>query len=98
MGDPDSPIVSKCQVLTRATQRVVDRLNEDQALRPGMDAVTMCRLVGGVAAVADQGDLDADRRASAARGRRRRHDRRLTRAPEPRPTRRAPEYHRLAGS
>ena len=60
MGDPDSPIVSKCQVLTRATQRVVDRLSEDQALRPGMDAVTMCRLVGGVAAVADQGDLDAD--------------------------------------
>ena len=60
MGDPDSPIVSKCQVLTRATQRVVDRLSEDQALRPGIDAVTMCRLVGGVAAVADQGDLDAD--------------------------------------
>jgi len=60
MGDPDSPIVSKCQVLTRATQRVVDRLSEDQALRPGMDAVTMCRMVGGVAAVADQGDLGAD--------------------------------------
>jgi len=59
MGDPDSPIVTKCQVLSGATQRVVDRLTDEGALRPGVDAVAMCRLVGGVAAVADQGALDA---------------------------------------
>src|SRR6476619_259079 len=35
MGDPDSPILTKCQVLTRASQRVIDRLEADDALRPG---------------------------------------------------------------
>ena len=58
MGDPTSPIVQKCQVLTRATDRVVDRLHDDDALRADVDSVQICRLVGGVAAVADQGGLD----------------------------------------
>jgi len=58
MGDQGSPIKSKCQALVAATQRVVDRLEEEHALREHIDAVQMCRLVGGVAAVADQGDLD----------------------------------------
>jgi AcrR family transcriptional regulator len=58
MGDPASPIHTKCQVLTRATDRVVDRLREDGALRASVESVQMCRLVGGVAAVADQGGLD----------------------------------------
>ncbi len=59
LGDPASPISTKCQVLAEAAGRVVTLLREQEALRPGVDAVQMCRLVGGVAAVADQGDLEA---------------------------------------
>ena len=59
LGDPSSPISTKCQVLAEAAGRVVTLLREQEALRPGVDAVQMCRLVGGVAAVADQGDLEA---------------------------------------
>jgi AcrR family transcriptional regulator len=56
MGDPDSPIMSKCQVLAAASERVMDRLAADDALRPGVDAVAVCKLVGGVATVADNAD------------------------------------------
>jgi AcrR family transcriptional regulator len=56
MGDPESPIRTKCQVLAAANQRVVERLGD--ALRPGADAIQMARLVGGVAAIADSSDLD----------------------------------------
>jgi AcrR family transcriptional regulator len=59
MGDPDSPIRTKCQVLTSANDRVIQRLREDGALRDGVETVQVCRLVGGIATVADQGDLDA---------------------------------------
>ena len=58
MGDSTSPIVTKCQVLAAATQRVVDRLEDEKALRDHIEAVQMCRLVGGVAAVADNSALD----------------------------------------
>lgn len=58
MGDESSPIVTKCQVLKTATQRVVDRLEAEGALREHIEAVQMCRLVGGVASVADNSDLD----------------------------------------
>jgi AcrR family transcriptional regulator len=58
MGDPSSPIAHKCQALTAATERVVARLQDEGAVRPGVDSVQVCRLVGGVAAVADQGALD----------------------------------------
>jgi AcrR family transcriptional regulator len=58
MGDPASPIRNKCQVLAAATDRVVARLRDEGALREDVDGVHICRLVGGVAAVADQGDLD----------------------------------------
>ena len=58
MGDPDSPILSKCQVLSGASQRVVDHLEARHALRGDVDAVQICRLVGGVATVADNADLD----------------------------------------
>jgi len=57
LDDEKSPIRHKCQVLTAATDRVVERLRADGALRPDVDAVRICRLVGGVASVADQGDL-----------------------------------------
>ena len=58
MGDASSPIVQKCQVLTGATDRVLARLRDEGALRADVDSVHVCRLVGGVASVADQGGLD----------------------------------------
>ena len=60
MGNPESPISSKCQVLSDANQRVVDVLAARDVLRPDVDAVQICRLVGGVAAVADNAELGAD--------------------------------------
>ena len=60
MGDPDSPIHTKCQVLTRASDRVFDRLREQDALRDGVETLQVIRLVGGVATIADTGGLDAD--------------------------------------
>ena len=59
MGDPDSPIRTKCQVLAEANARVLDRLREDDALREGVEPLQLCRLIGGVATVADNSDLDA---------------------------------------
>ncbi|HET6938306.1 MAG TPA: helix-turn-helix domain-containing protein [Nocardioides sp.] len=58
MGDPDSPILTKCQVLTRASDRVVQRLRAEGVLKDGVESLQLCRLVGGVATVADQSDLD----------------------------------------
>jgi len=58
LDDEGSPIRQKCQVLTGATDRIVERLRSDGTLRHDADAVSICRLVGGVAAVADQSDLD----------------------------------------
>ena len=58
MGDASSPISTKCQTLATATQRVVDRLEAEHALRDHIEAVQLCRLVGGVASVADNADLD----------------------------------------
>ena len=58
MDDPDSPILTKCQVLRRANDRVVERLRDDGALKDGVETLQVCRLVGGVATVADQSGLD----------------------------------------
>ena len=60
MGDPASPIATKCQVLAAANDRVLAPFREQGALRADVDAVHVCRLVGGVAAVADQGGLGPD--------------------------------------
>jgi AcrR family transcriptional regulator len=60
MGDPDSPIHTKCQVLADANARVVGRLRAEGALRDDIEPLQVCRLVGGVATVADQGDLGED--------------------------------------
>src|SRR6476620_3955393 len=54
MGDPDSPILTKCQVLAGANDRVIERLRADGALRDGVETIQVCRLVGGIATVADQ--------------------------------------------
>lgn len=58
MGDPDSPIRTKCQVLAEANGRVLDRLRDEGALRADVEPIQVCRLIGGVATVADQGDLE----------------------------------------
>ena len=58
MGDPASPIQHKCQVLKQANDRIVERLGEEHALRDEVDGLQVARLVGGVAAIADQGGLD----------------------------------------
>jgi AcrR family transcriptional regulator len=58
MDDPASPIRTKCEVLKTAGDRVLDRLRAEGALRDGVDTIQVARLVGGVATVADQGDLD----------------------------------------
>jgi AcrR family transcriptional regulator len=55
LGDPESPIVTKCQVLAGANATVIERLSG--ALKPGVEAIQMARLVGGVATVADMGEL-----------------------------------------
>lgn len=58
MGVDDSPIATKTRVLLGQTERVVGHLRSQDALRDDVDAIQMCRLVGGVAVVADQGELD----------------------------------------
>ena len=55
LGNPDSPIRTKCQVLTAANDRIVERLGD--AVRPGVDGLQIGRIVGGVATVADQSEL-----------------------------------------
>jgi AcrR family transcriptional regulator len=57
MGDSASPILHKCQALSAATERVIAPLRDQGALRADLESIQVCRLVGGVAAVADQSDL-----------------------------------------
>ena len=57
MGVEDSPIATKTRILLGATQRIVDHLRAQGALRDDVDALQLCRLAGGVAVVADQGGL-----------------------------------------
>jgi len=58
MGKTDSPMFSKCEALRLANQRVLDRFQRDGAVRSNVDGLEVCRLVGGVAIIADQSDLD----------------------------------------
>ena len=62
LGDPGSPFAAKCQRYLGANERVIDALAP--ALRPGVDAMQISRLVGGVAAVADSSEISADSVAS----------------------------------
>jgi AcrR family transcriptional regulator len=57
MGDAASPISTKCQVLSGAAGRVMDELAARGSVRDDVDAVQVCRLVGGVATVADSSEL-----------------------------------------
>ncbi|MDQ0635017.1 AcrR family transcriptional regulator [Arthrobacter pascens] len=62
LGDPGSPFAAKCQTYLAANQRLIDGM--DSALRPEVDAMGISRLVGGVAAVADNSELPDDAVAS----------------------------------
>jgi AcrR family transcriptional regulator len=62
LGDPGSPFAAKCQTYLGANQRVIEAL--DSALRPGVDAMQISRLVGGVAVVVDSSELPSDAAAS----------------------------------
>ncbi len=59
MGHEDSPIAHKCQVLANANEQVLQQLVAEGALPADVDAIQVCRLIGGVATVVDQGELDA---------------------------------------
>jgi AcrR family transcriptional regulator len=60
MGNAESPIYSKCEVLRIANDQVLDRLRRDGALRSGVSSLEVCRLVGAVAVVADSSNLNSD--------------------------------------
>lgn len=60
MGNTDSPIFSKCETLRLANDRVLSRLRERGLLRDGVESLEVCRLVGGVAVVADQAALSPE--------------------------------------
>ena len=59
MGNADSPLYGRYLVVAEANAMVLDRLVAEGVLRPGVNTLQVCRLVGGVAVVADQGELDA---------------------------------------
>lgn len=58
MDDPASPIRHKCGVLRAAGDRVVERLRAEHAIREDVDSLQIARLVGGIATIADEGELD----------------------------------------
>jgi AcrR family transcriptional regulator len=58
MDNPGSPLHRKGAVLIEANARVIDRLRAKGALRGDADSANICRLLIGVAAVADHGKLD----------------------------------------
>jgi AcrR family transcriptional regulator len=60
MDDPASPIYRKCQVLVGANQKVLDSVKEKGALRDGVDAREVMRVVSGIATVVDQSGITAD--------------------------------------
>lgn len=57
LGDPGSAYATKCTTYLRANERIIAGLD---TIRPSVDALQMCRVVGGVAAVADQSELGPD--------------------------------------
>jgi hypothetical protein len=58
LDHPDCPTYPKAVGLRTASELVLASLTAQDALRPTADATQLCRLVGGVATVADQSDLD----------------------------------------
>ncbi|KAA1421418.1 TetR/AcrR family transcriptional regulator [Nocardioides humilatus] len=60
LGDEGSPFAAKCRTYLNANQRIIDTLASEGAMRADVDAMQLCRLVGGVAAVVDNSELDAE--------------------------------------
>jgi AcrR family transcriptional regulator len=60
MDDPSSPIYRKCQVLVAANDKVLDSVRDKGALREGVDAREVMRIVSGIATVVDQSGIKAD--------------------------------------
>jgi AcrR family transcriptional regulator len=60
MDDPSSPIYRKCQVLVAANEKVLAKARELDALRDGVDAREVMRIVSGIATVVDQSGLTSD--------------------------------------
>lgn len=58
MDDESSPIYRKCQVLVGANDKVLAHVDALGALREGVDARHVMRLVSGVASVADESGTD----------------------------------------
>lgn len=60
MDDTGSPIYRKCQVLADANRQVLEADHVRPAVRPGVDAREVLRLVSGVSVAVDQAGLGAD--------------------------------------
>jgi AcrR family transcriptional regulator len=58
MDDPSSPIYRKCQVLGEANRRVLECDRVRPAVRDGVDATQVMRLVSGISISVDQAGLD----------------------------------------
>jgi AcrR family transcriptional regulator len=60
MDNKESALHHKCEILIEINARVLDHLSADGAIRGGATSSEICRLVLGVAVVADQGKLSAE--------------------------------------
>jgi len=60
MDDESSPIYRKCQVLVGANRKVLDSVREQGALRDGVDAREVMRVISGIATVVDHSGTTAD--------------------------------------
>lgn len=58
LGDEGSPFAAKCRTYLSANERVIQALAAEGALQGEVDAMQLCRLVGGVAAVVDNSELE----------------------------------------
>jgi len=60
MDDESSPIYKKCQVLVAANEKVLASARAKHALRDGVDAREVMRIVSGIATVVDQSGIATD--------------------------------------
>lgn len=60
MDDESSPMYRKCQTLVSANEHVIDALAGSGALRPGVEARQVMRLISGVATFADSTGIADD--------------------------------------
>ncbi|MDH2413296.1 TetR/AcrR family transcriptional regulator [Nocardioides sp. CER19] len=60
LGDERSPMANKCQTYAAANEKVVEALRAEGAVRPQVEPLEVLRLIGGIATVADQGNLSPE--------------------------------------